>query len=90
MATQPVSKIYLFLIMLVGIIGGYLFYSTWLKPAEPVTPPPAISNSDDLKTFQNLKINFGILDDQAYKTFNISGEVPVNAGVTGKRDIFAP
>lgn len=91
MTTSPSSsKFYIALIVIIGLVGGYVGYSQWLKPAEASIPPLVISNPDGLKAFTNLKIDLNILDDSAYKGLITSGESPVNPGVTGKKDIFAP
>lgn len=91
MMTSPSSsKLYIALIVLIGLVGGYVVYSQWIAPSEAIVPPPKISNQDDLATFKNLKIDFKILDDSAYKSLITSGESPVNPGITGKKDIFAP
>ncbi len=85
--TQSSSKLYVILIVLVGIVFGYVIYTQWLKPAEAVVPPPALSNQDSLTSFQNLKIDFSALNSAGLV---ISGESPVNPGATGKKDLFAP
>ena len=90
MTSPSSSKLYIALIILVGLIGGYVVYSQWLKPAEALIPAPLISNQDNLATFKNLKIDFNVLDDSAYKGLITSGESPVNPGITGKKDLFAP
>lgn len=87
--TSP-SKLYIALIVLIGIAGGYVAYGQWVKPAEEVIPPPPVSSQDTLKAFENLKINFSVLNDAAYKDLVVSGESPVNPGDTGKKDLFAP
>ena len=75
--------------MVVGIAIGYFYYSQTLKLAGPEIPPSPISNQDDLKTFKDLSINFGLLDDPLYRNLKVVGEMPVNPGFTGKKDIFA-
>ena len=91
MATSPAtSKLYVALIVLMGIIVGYLFYSSYIVPTQTAIPAPPISNSDNLATFQNLKIDFSVLDNPAYKNLMTYGESPVNPGATGKKDLFAP
>jgi hypothetical protein len=84
------SKLYLLLIVLVGVAAGYIIYGQWIKPAEEAIPAAPVSKQDTLKAFENLKINFSILNDAAYKDLVTSGESPVNPGVTGKKDLFAP
>jgi hypothetical protein len=78
------------LIVVLGFAGGYFYYSQWAVPSMTPVEPPPISGKDDLKTFQNLKIDFSILDNNKYKALQVFGESPVNPGVTGKKDIFAP
>ncbi|MBI2062094.1 MAG: hypothetical protein HYT64_00120 [Candidatus Yanofskybacteria bacterium] len=78
------------LIIVLGFAVGYFYYSQWSVPARvPVEPPPT-AGKDDLKMFEKLKIDFSILDNKKYKALEIFGESPVNPGVTGKKDIFAP
>ncbi len=78
------------LIIVLGFAAGYIYYSQWAVPARVIIPPPPIMGKDDLKTFENLKIDFSILDNAKYKTLQVFGESPVNPGVTGKKDLFAP
>ena len=49
-----------------------------------------IAAKDDLAMFENLTIDFSILDDTRFRSLRVFGESPVRPGVTGKRDIFAP
>ena len=90
MTSSSPSKIYIVLVISIGLIAGYIIYSQWLKPAEMVIPAPAIGSQDSLETFKNLKIDFTVLDNPAYKSLITSGESPVNPGITGKKDLFAP
>jgi uncharacterized membrane protein YagU involved in acid resistance len=88
MASNSSSKLFVWSIIFVGIVGGYLVYSAWIKPGEEVIPPPAISNKDNLSAFQNLSIDFSVIAS-ATEELKISGESPVQPGVTGKKDLFA-
>ncbi len=84
------NTLILALILVAGFAVGYFYYSQWAVPARiPVEPPP-VAEKDNLKIFENLKIDFSILDNKKYKTLEIFGESPVNPGVTGKKDLFAP
>ena len=78
------------LIVILGFAVGYFYYSQWVVPARVPVEPPPVAGRDDLKTFENLKIDFSILDNKKYKALEIFGESPVNPGTTGKKDIFAP
>ncbi len=84
------AKLFGFLIVLVGIVGGYLYYSQTIKPSEATTPPAPVAANDDLRAFQDLKLDFSILNDTVYKSLSVFGEAPVNPGITGKKDLFAP
>ena len=91
MAAQPTQNLLiLVMIILLGIVAGYFYYSSYVVPAmAPVMPPP-IAQKDDLKAFEGLQIDFGILTNKKFQTLQIFGESPVNPGVTGKKDLFGP
>jgi len=78
------------LIVVLGFAAGYFYYSQWAVPAKVPVEPPPVSDKDDLKKFENLKIDFSILDNKKYQSLEIFGESPVNPGITGKKDLFAP
>ena len=89
--TSPSSpKLYILLIILIGLVGGYVVYSQWIKPNEATIPAPKIDKQDSLEKFKDLKVDFKILDESVYKSLITSGESPVNPGITGKKDLFAP
>ena len=76
--------------MVFGFALGYFYYSQWVVPARVTVEPPLVASKDDFKMFENLKIDFSILDNKKYKALEIFGESPVNPGFTGKKDLFAP
>lgn len=78
------------LIFVLGFAVGYFYYSQWAVPARTPVEPPPVAAKDDLRKFENLKIDFSILDNKKYKGLEIFGESPVNPGATGKKDMFAP
>ncbi len=78
------------LIIVLGFAIGYFYYSQWAVPAMVPIEPPPVAGRGDLKMFENLKIDFSLLDNKKYKALEIFGESPVNPGVTGKKDLFAP
>ena len=78
------------LIIVLGFAIGYFYYSQWAVPARVPVEPPLVAGRDDLKVFENLKIDFSILDNKKYNALEVFGESPVNPGATGKKDIFAP
>ena len=91
MAAQPTQNLLiLVMIILLGVAIGYFYYSSYVLPAQnPVAPPP-ISQADDLKAFEGLQIDFGILANKKFQSLQIFGESPVNPGATGKKDLFFP
>lgn len=78
------------LVIVTGFAVGYFYYSQWAVPSRAPIEPPPITEKDNLKIFENLKIDFSILDNKKYKALETFGESPVNPGVTGKKDLFAP
>lgn len=92
MAAQQNQQNLLILVMIVimGIALGYFYYSSYVVPAMIPVPLPPIEQNDDLKAFEGLQINFGILTNKKFQTLQIFGETPVNPGATGKKDIFSP
>lgn len=87
------SKLIITLIIVVGLAGGYLYYSQIIYPGLPPAAPLPISAED--KTFDQLKnISLDslttVINNAAYTTLSSFGESPVNPGATGKKDLFAP
>jgi len=83
------SILILAMIVLLGFILGYFYYSSYVVPAViPVQPPP-IAEKDDLEIFENLEIDFAILTNERFQTLQIFGESPVNPGATGKKNLFS-
>ncbi|MBX4211620.1 MAG: hypothetical protein KW806_02395 [Candidatus Yanofskybacteria bacterium] len=82
------SNLIIYLVVVVGFVAGFLYNS---QLSTPVTIP-AVSQegADTLRTLQNLKINYGMLDNASYKALSVFGELPVVAGPGGKSDPFAP
>lgn len=90
MNSQSSSKLYISLIIVIGLVGGYIAYSQFVQSLEKAVPPPTITSKDSTTTLKNITVNFKVLDDPAYKALITSGESPVNPGTTGKKDLFAP
>jgi hypothetical protein len=84
------SKMLLYLIILVGLVGGYMYYS-YSGASEVVVPQvQKAGRKGDLAKFENMKIDFDFLNEQSYKSLQIYGELPVNPGTPGRQNIFAP
>jgi len=80
------NKLFLYLIILLGFIGGYIYYSQVEIDTLGIVPIQE-SNLDKL---ENISIDFDVLDSPTFQELKIFGEYPVLPGVTGKNNIFAP
>ena len=76
-------------IIVLGIIAGYLFFSMTIQGGEMGIPPP-VTTDDTLSKFKDISLDFSIFDDARFKSLKIFGESPVQPGLTGRADIFAP
>lgn len=86
MARQKSSNVFGLLIIILGIIAGYIFYTNLIKPAIPVAPRAY----EDLLRFRNVSFDFSVIDRAAFENLSVFGELPVRPGSTGRQDIFAP
>ena len=82
---QP--KLILYIIILLGFAGGYVFYTQ--GTVEEIFVPLAEEN-DSIDGLKDLNIDFSVLNSEKLKSLKIFGEFPIQPGQTGKRDIFAP
>ena len=80
------SKVILGFIIFMGLAAGYLYYG---QTSDTLVAEPVELDSS-LQAFSNITVDLSILDDERYKSLEIFGEIPVNPGITGKRNIFTP
>lgn len=81
------SKVILGFIIFIGFAAGYLYYS---KTGEIFIDEGLAPLDSALEYFKNTDLDFSVLDDERYKSLEIYGEVPVNPGTVGRRNIFDP
>lgn len=86
--SQSKTNLFSILIIIVGIVGGYLYYTQF--SSEPVIIESDVIVRSDLEEFKNIKLDFEILNLEAIQNLRQIGESPVDPGLTGKRNIFAP
>ena len=95
-ASKPKTKsstdnLFAGLIIFVGLVLGYLLYSSYpdgLFGAVAATLAPKL---DDLgQRVEKLDLRFTVLDRIASSQLEIFGEIPVTPGTTGKEDLFSP
>jgi len=89
MAQNQTNNLFPILIIIVGVVAGYLYYSNVTSAVE-LPPLPAGVARDDLRAFKNLQLDFTFSDNAQFKMLEQFGEFPVNPGVSGKSNIFAP
>ncbi len=81
------SKTLLYLIMLLGFVGGYL-YNSQSDPAANITPVPANLQISSLKGLDTLKIDYSVLTSTQYQELKVFGQLPVTAESGGRADPF--
>jgi len=87
MATAKQSPMLLYLIMMLGLVVGFL-YNSQADPASEVTPVPANFQLISLKGLENLRIDYTALQSEAFRSLRTYGELPVQAGSGGKTNPF--
>ena len=80
------SKVILGFIIFMGLATGYLYYG---QTSEVLVVEP-IEIDTGLQVFSTITVDSSILEDERYKLLEIFGEMPVDPGITGKRNIFDP
>lgn len=74
------------LIIIMGLVFGYLSYSGADDPTVGVLFNEPTINKEDLESFKSFKLDFSILDDGKYRALEIYGENPVDPGIAGERN----
>lgn len=69
-----------------GLALGYLYYG---QTSDTLVAEPVEIDSS-LQAFSSVTVDLSILEDERYRSLQIFGEIPVNPGITGKRNIFSP
>lgn len=84
---QTQSKLILYLIILLGLVGGYL-YNAQFDPAEAVPEFPVGINPAALTRFASFHVNYGVLQNPDFGELRIFGEFPVPTTAPGKSNPF--
>ena len=84
------NKILLLLIIIIFGATGYFYYSQLAGEPEPPVAIPFSDSRTSLDSIASLSVDFSILDTDVFKLLQQYGESPVDKGVTGRKDIFAP
>jgi hypothetical protein len=86
MASQQ-GKIILYLIILLGLVGGYM-YNAQFDPTEVVPEFPLGINQSALTSLGNLKVDYRVLQNPDFETLRIFGSFPVPTSAPGKNNPF--
>lgn len=81
------NKLIPYLIILFGLVGGYL-YAGSLDPTASIPPVPANISTSTLKKFKNMRVNYSILENEQYQELRIFGTYPVPTSAPGKTNPF--
>jgi len=77
------------LIVLLGFASGYFLYSQGSGEVQEL-PLPALIADPSYPKFKDVHFNFSLFTDKQFQSLKIFGEYPLQAGATGKQDLFAP
>lgn len=84
--TSSSDRLFFGLIIFVGLVVAYIFYS---NHTPPVIGDPAPASELEAK-MQALNIDFRLLDRISESGLEVYGDIPVRPASGGKDDLFAP
>lgn len=85
------ENIYAFLIVLFGVVLGYILYSHQLfSITEPVSMTVRPPDTENMAKLEAVKLDFSIFENIIFQELRVFGEIPVTPGTTGKDNPFSP
>jgi hypothetical protein len=87
MAQSQQSKLLLYLIMMLGIVLGYL-YSSSSDPTLSVPGLPPELQLSSLQPLEGARIDEAILSSEAFRSLKVFGSLPVLPTASGKENPF--
>jgi hypothetical protein len=87
MATTQQSKLLVYLIMVLGLVLGFL-YSTGSDPTAAVPPLEVGFQLSSMQSLQGARIDNSILTQAAFTSLRVFGSLPVEPGSGGKSNPF--
>jgi hypothetical protein len=87
--TKSQTNLFSILIVIVSVVAGYLYYSS-MEITISVGSEALVIPKDDLMNYENVNLDFSILDNEKFTNLQTIGEVPLQPGDVGKKNIFAP
>ena len=90
MKSSSTNPFILGLIIMLGVIAGYVYHSQAGGDASYDIPLPASAQDTVFLKFKDLRLDFSVLQKEPFTDLNAIGEFPIQPGATGKEDPFAP
>lgn len=87
MPTAKENKLLVYLIILLGLVMGFL-YSNGSDPTADVPPLDIKLQTGSLQGLRGARIDDSILTSEAFKALRVFGSLPVEAGTGGKNNPF--
>ncbi len=80
-----------FILLLIVVLGGMVGYFLYAqKGSGGALPLPAAIQDDAYLKFKDMRFDFSLFQQKQFQTLKTFGEYPLQPGVTGKQDLFAP
>lgn len=89
--TRPSSSenIFLALIIVAGLMIGYILYTNMPVAAPEIEPVPVPADEGVMAKIEKIKLDFSVFDNILFKELKIFGEIPVIPGEMGRENPFA-
>jgi hypothetical protein len=87
MAPIKQSPLILYLVMLLGLVLGFL-YNSQSDPAASVPAVPANLQLTTLRGLDGLKVDYTVLESDQFEQLRVFGELPVDPDGGGKENPF--
>ena len=87
MASVKQSSLILYLVILLGMVLGYL-YNSQTDPAAEITPVAPNLQLTSLKSLESLKIDYTALQNSQFQALRTFGELPVRTEQGGDQNPF--
>ncbi len=83
------SNLIIGLIVFVGLVSGYVYYSQIAVESDLGITPLRDDSRDNLSKFKDINLDFSVLNSPAIDKLQPFGEVPVVPATDGKNNPFA-
>lgn len=87
-ASNRQTKLIILLIIFLGFVAGYIYYSRFTGSSTDIAPL-ADDSKDTLRQFKDLRFDFQVFNSPSLKTLKVFGEAPVIPDKTGRINPFA-